>query len=349
MAKFVAIGERLSTTAPIINKAFTERDPEPILKRAEQQLKAGATYLDVNIGPAESDGEDLMKWAVELLQGNFDNVPLALDTSNKKAIEAGISVYNRAKGKPIVNSADAAGPVSYTHLDVYKRQVIPLGKDVTSVIHVVSVAIRAALIFGNVTAGDAGALMEYTMKRVPAFVNAFAPLDPVIVACGAGAIALGFPVITNEDTFKVPKSLIVQPDVSKFNATSLEARDIKIKITNIDIPVAYASAFEGEIIRRKDMQVEFDGSRVDCFELVQTKDMSEVEDHKIEVIGPDIDTFEVGSKHSLAYIVEVAGKSMQPDFEPVIERKFHSYLNCVEGAYHTGQRDICLLYTSRCV
>ena len=76
MAKFVAIGERLSTTAPIINKAFTERDPEPILKRAEQQLKAGATYLDVNIGPAESDGEDLMKWAVELLQGNFDNVPL---------------------------------------------------------------------------------------------------------------------------------------------------------------------------------------------------------------------------------------------------------------------------------
>ena len=219
-------------------------------------------------------------------------------------------------------------------------RVIPLGKDVTSVIHVVSVAIRAALIFGNVAAGDAAALMEYTMKRVPAFVNAFAPLDPVIVACGAGAIALGFPVITNEDTFKVPKSLIVQPDVSKFNATSLEARDIKIKITNIDIPVAYASAFEGEIIRRKEMQVEFDGSRVDCFELVQTKDMSEVEDHKIEVIGPDIDTFEVGSKHSLAYIVEVAGKSMQPDFEPVIERKFHSYLNCVEGAYHTGQRDM---------
>ena len=219
-------------------------------------------------------------------------------------------------------------------------RVIPLGKDVTSVIHVVSVAIRAALIFGNVTAGDSAALMEYTMKRVPAFVNAFAPLDPVIVACGAGAIALGFPVITNEDTFKVPKSLIVQPDVSKFNATSLEARDIKIKITNIDIPVAYASAFEGEIIRRKDMQVEFDGSRVDCFELVQTKDMSEVEDHKIEVIGPDFDAFEVGSKHSLAYIVEVAGKSMQPDFEPVIERKFHSYLNCVEGAYHTGQRDM---------
>ena len=226
-------------------------------------------------------------------------------------------------------------------------RVIPLGKDVTSVIHVVSVAIRAALIFGNIQPGDAAGLMKYTMERVPAFVNAFAPLDPVIVACGAGAIALGFPVITNEDTFKVPKSLIVQPDVSKFNATSLEARDIKIKITNIDIPVAFASAFEGEIIRRGDMQVEFDGSRVDCCELVQTKDASEVEDHKIELIGPDIDTFEVGSKHSLAYIVEVAGKSMQPDFEPVFERKFHSYLNCIEGVMHTGQRDMIRIRVSK--
>ena len=111
MEKFITIGERLSTTAPIVNKAFLERDPEPILKRAKAQLDAGATYLDVNIGPAEGYGEDLMKWAVQLLQSNFDNVPLALDTSNKAAIEAVISVYNRSKGKPIVNSADAAGRI----------------------------------------------------------------------------------------------------------------------------------------------------------------------------------------------------------------------------------------------
>ena len=221
-------------------------------------------------------------------------------------------------------------------------RVIPLGKDVTAVIHVVSVALRAALIFGNVTPGDAGTLMKYTMDRVPAFVNAFKPLDDVIVACGAGAIALGFPVITNEteNIFRVPKSLIVQEDVSKFNATSLEARDIKIKITNIDIPVAFASAFEGEIIRRKDMQVEFDGSRVDCAELVQTCDASEVEDHKITVVGPEVDDMELGSKNSIAYVVKVAGKNMQPDFEPVIERKFHNYINCIEGVYHTGQRDM---------
>ena len=116
MAIFVIIGERISATAPSINKALAERDPEPILKRAKQQLDAGATYLDVNIGPAENDGEDIMKWAVQLLQGEFNNVPLALDTANKKAIEAGISVYNRSKGKPIVNSADAAGRIEYVDL-----------------------------------------------------------------------------------------------------------------------------------------------------------------------------------------------------------------------------------------
>ena len=232
-------------------------------------------------------------------------------------------------------------------------RVIPLGKDVTSVLHVVSVAVRAALIFGNIQPGDAAGLMKYTMERVPAFVNAFAPLDPVIVACGAGAIALGFPVITNDQPTvdavngRVPKSLIVQEDVSKFNATSLEARDIKIKITNIDIPVAFASAFEGEIIRRGDMQVEFDGSRVDCCELVMTKDASEIEDHKITLVGPDIDEMPVGSKQSICYVVEVAGKSMQSDFEPVFERKFHSYLNCVEGMMHTGQRDMIRIRVSK--
>ena len=112
MAKFVTIGERIHCISPVIRKAMEEMNPEPILKRAKEQLDAGATYLDVNIGPAENNGEELMKWAVTTIQDAFDNVPLALDTANKKAIEAGISVYNRSKGKPIVNSADAGGRIS---------------------------------------------------------------------------------------------------------------------------------------------------------------------------------------------------------------------------------------------
>ena len=113
---FVTIGERIHCIAPSIRKAMDERDPEPILQRAYEQIKAGATYLDVNIGPAEKDGPERMMWAVKLLQENFNNVPLALDTANMKAIEAGIKVYNRQNGKPIVNSADAGSRIGYIDL-----------------------------------------------------------------------------------------------------------------------------------------------------------------------------------------------------------------------------------------
>ena len=287
---------------------------------------------------------------VPLVTGDIPGVPVILGTA-PTADEAVALVKSYQSQGMLVTLV--GGVIDQLQEKEYKTgdnvRVIPLGKDVTSVIHVVSVAVRAALIFGNIQPGDAAGLMKYTMERVPAFVNAFAPLDDVIVACGAGAIALGFPVITNEqeNIFRVPKSLIVQPDVEKFNATSLEARDIKIKITNIDIPVSFASAFEGEIIRRPDMQVEVDGSRVDCFELVHTKEAAEVEDHKITVIGPEIDEIPVGSKISMSYTVDVAGKAMQPDFESVMERKFHSYLNCIEGVMHTGQRDMIRIRISK--
>ena len=114
--KFVTIGERIHCISPVIREAMNTMNPEPILKRAAEQIKAGATYLDVNIGPAESNGPELMTWAVKLLQENFNNVPLALDTANKRAIEAGIKVYNRTNGKPIVNSADAGSRISYIDL-----------------------------------------------------------------------------------------------------------------------------------------------------------------------------------------------------------------------------------------
>ena len=327
----LGVVKTLMTRAPRLNDAFMSGVATALCAEFIEVLK----YID---------------GGVPLVTGDIPGVAVILGSA--PTAEEGVALVKSYQAQGILVTLvggiiDQCAELGYkTGANV---RVIPLGKDVTAVIHVVSVALRAALIFGNITPGDAGNLMKYTMERVPAFVNAFAPLDDVIVACGAGAIALGFPVVTNEteNIFRVPKSLIVQTDVSKFNATSLEARDIKIKITNIDIPVAFASAFEGEIIRRGDMQVEFDGSRVDCCELVQTKEMAEVEDHKIEVIGPDLDEFEVGTKHSIAYVVEVAGKSMQSDFEPVFERKFHSYLNCIEGIMHTGQRDMIRIRISK--
>ena len=217
-------------------------------------------------------------------------------------------------------------------------RVIPLGHDVTSVIHVVTVAIRAALIFGNVQPGALPELLKYTKERVPAFVNTFGPIDSVVVSAGAGAIALGFPVVVDVDLGEnqVPGALESVLDHNETVKKSLELRNIKIKVKELPIPVAFAAAFEGEIIRRADMHNEMWSNKNPTAELVLMKDPSEVEDHKINIIGKDLD-----QEKDLALVtyVEVAGKKMQPDFESVIERKFHAWYNYMEGVMHTGQRN----------
>ena len=217
-------------------------------------------------------------------------------------------------------------------------RVIPLGHDVTSVIHVVTVAVRAALIFGNIQPGDLAGLLDYTKNRVPAFVNTFGAIDAVVVSAGAGAIALGFPVVVDIDLSEnqVPGALESVCDHNDTVKKSLELRNIKIKTTELPIPVAFAAAFEGEIIRKADMHNEFFSGKNPTAELVVMRDMDEIEDHKITVIGPDLDT---QSELALATYVEVAGKKMQVDFESVIERKFHAWFNYMEGVMHTGQRN----------
>lgn len=220
-------------------------------------------------------------------------------------------------------------------------RVVPLGHDVTAVIHVVTVAIRAALIFGNVTPGDLPGLLKYTKERVPAFVNTFGALNEVVVSAGAGAIALGFPVVVDVDLGEnqVPGALESVLDHSLTVKKSLELRNIKIKVTELPIPVAFASAFEGEIIRRGDMQVEFSSHKAPTCEIVQTCNADDIEDHKITIVGKDLDELEQGQTFALATYVQVAGAKMQPDFEPVIERKIHAWYNYMEGVMHTGQRN----------
>ncbi len=217
-------------------------------------------------------------------------------------------------------------------------RVIPLGHDVTSVIHVVTVAVRAALIFGNIKPGDLAGLLDYTKNRVPAFVNTFGAIDAVVVSAGAGAIALGFPVVVDIDLAEnqVPGALESVCDHAETVKKSLELRSIKIKIKELPIPVAFAAAFEGEIIRKADMHNEFWSSKNPTAELVVMREMSEIEDHKITIQGPDLNE---AKELALATFVEVAGKKMQVDFESVIERKFHAWFNYMEGVMHTGQRN----------
>ena len=217
-------------------------------------------------------------------------------------------------------------------------RVIPLGHDVTAVIHVVTVAIRAALIFGNVQPGNLAGLLEYTKNRVPAFVNTFGAIDAVVVSAGAGAIALGFPVVVDIDLAdnQVPGVLESVCDHAETVKKSLELRSIKIKVKELPIPVAFAAAFEGEIIRKADMHNECWSAKNPTAELVVMREMNEIEDHKISIVGPDLDE---EKELALVTYVEVAGKRMQPDFEAVIERKFHAWFNYMEGVMHTGQRN----------
>ncbi|MDD7651805.1 MAG: CO dehydrogenase/CO-methylating acetyl-CoA synthase complex subunit beta, partial [Firmicutes bacterium] len=218
-------------------------------------------------------------------------------------------------------------------------RVVPLGHDVTSVIHVVTVAVRAALIFGGVQPGDLAGLLKYTKERVPAFVNTFGEIDAVVVSAGAGAIALGFPVVVDIDLGEnqVPGALESVTDHSLTVKKSLELRNIKIKSTELPVPVAFAAAFEGEIIRKSDVKAEFYSGKNPTAELVLMREPGEIEDHKITIIGPDMDCGQ--RDFALGTFVEVAGAKMQADFESVIERKFHAWFNYLEGVMHTGQRN----------
>ena len=82
-------------------------------------------------------------------------------------------------------------------------------------------------------------------------------------------------------------------------------------------------------------------------EWVTSKRMEDVEDGKIEVIGPELTDIEAGSQLPLAIMVEVAGRNMQDDYEPILERQIHHLINYAQGAMHIGQRDIAWLRVSK--
>ena len=276
---------------------------------------------------------------VPLVTGDIPGVPVILGTAPSADEAVALVKSYQAQGMLVTL---VGGIIDQLEEKGYKTgaelRVIPLGKDVTSVIHVVSVAIRAALIFGNIQPGDLAGLLDYTKNRVPAFVNTFGAIDAVVVSAGAGAIALGLPVVVDIDLGEnqVPGALESVCDHNDTVKKSLELRNIKIKVKELPIPVAFAAAFEGEVIRKADMHNEIWSSKNPTAELVMMRDLSEVEDHKISIIGPD---FTDAKDLALATYIEVAGKKMQTDFESVIERKIHAWFNYMEGVMHTGQRN----------
>jgi len=229
----------------------------------------------------------------------------------------------------------------------WETRLVPFGREITSAIYSLGFASRAALSFGGVQAGDFRRNLLYNKNRIFAFVLAMGEVTDEWYATAAGAINYGFPTIADSDIPEIlPTGVCTYEHVvsriphDQIVEKAIEVRGLKIKITEIPIPVAVSPAFEGERIRKEEMHCEFGGQRTPAFEWVRKRDISEVEDGAVEVVGPDSDSVEDGGKLPLGIIVEIAGRKMQEDFEPVLERQIHTFLNEAQGIWHMGQRDI---------
>ena len=229
----------------------------------------------------------------------------------------------------------------------WDTRLVPFGRDVSALIYALGFANRAALSFGGVKPGDFAANLKYNKNRIFAFVLALGEVTPDKYAAAAGAINYGFPVIADTDIPQIlPTGVCTYEHVvsnvphESMVEKALEVRGCKVKITKVPIPVPYGPAFAGERIRKADAHVEFGGNKTTAFEFVTMVDLEQINDGDIEVLGPDIDTVQPGAALPLAIWVEAAGRKMQPDFEPILERQIHHLVNGAEGIWHMGQRDI---------
>lgn len=236
----------------------------------------------------------------------------------------------------------------------WHTRLVPLGKDISAAVYALGFANRAALSFGGITPGDYNKNLLYNKNKVFAFVMALGEVDEEKYATAAGAINYGFPVIADTDIPQIlPTGICTYEHVvsniscDEIVEKSLEVRGCKVNVTKVSIPVAYGAAFQGERIRKGEFQVQFGGNKSPAFEFLKALEMDEVEDGKVEVIGPDIDQVEVGASVPLGILIDVAGRKMQVDFESVLERQIHHLLNDAEGIWHNGQRDILWMRISK--
>ena len=229
----------------------------------------------------------------------------------------------------------------------WEHYLVPYGRDIVSSIFPVHWAIRVALTFGAVQKGDRENLLQYTREKVPAVGVKLGELTPEEIAAVWGVMNMGFPVIVNAEVpeIKLPgickyEALAGEPDITKLPDAALQIRGIKTRISKIPIPVSYSAAFEGERVRKEEMFVQFGGNYSTSFECVTSRHLDEIEDGKIDTKGKEIAEMSEGKAYPLALWIEVAGRKMEKDFEPVLERQIHAYLNHAQGLFHIGQREL---------
>ncbi|MFQ5825908.1 MAG: acetyl-CoA decarbonylase/synthase complex subunit alpha/beta [Dehalococcoidia bacterium] len=327
--------------------------------RGEQPEKRNGFQFN---GPI--DDVQMRAWGIQMVDGRMPGFAAIVGAAKSNEVAVKIVRELQSKGQLVFLSGSVNGRSIVDQLLEegvelgYDTFTVPFGSDTISAIYALGYATRAGISFGGFKPGDARANLLYNKFRCFAFVLALGQVDDLKYATAAGAINYGFPVIADtaipnilptgitryEHVVSLPFDDIPGKDdlerAERLVQRCIEIRGIKIKIAKVPIPVAYGPAFEGEVVRRENLQIEFGGKGGMCFEWLTMKDMDEVEDGKIEVVGSELDAFEVGTKVPLGIMVEVAGRKMQTDFEPVLERQIHHFVNGAEGLQHQGQRDI---------
>jgi acetyl-CoA synthase len=317
------------------------------------------------------DDIQLRSWGIQLVDGRMPGFAAVVGAARSN--EAAVSIVRELQQRNILiflcgnsNGRTVIDQLREEGVEMgYDTYIVPFGKDTISAIYPVGFATRSALTFGGLKPGQWRDILLYNKFRVFAFVLALGEVDDLKYAAAAGAISYGFPTIADtvipeilptgvtqyEHVISMPWNEIEAENdterAAKLVQQAIEVRGVKIKITDVPVPVAYGSAFEGEVVRRADMRIEFGGKNSRAFEYLRMVPMDDVEDHRIEVIGPGFEDVEVGGSMDLGFLIEVAGRKMQEDFEPVLERQVHYFINGASGIQHIGQRDIAWIRISK--
>jgi acetyl-CoA synthase len=236
----------------------------------------------------------------------------------------------------------------------WNTKIVPFGPDISSAIFALGFANRAAMAFGGVQPGDYKKMLMYNKNRIFAFVNALGDVGTEWGAAAAGCVNWGFPTLADTDIPEIlPTGVCTYEHVianvphSEMVQKSVETRGLKVTISEIDIPCNFGPAYEGERVRGADLYTQMGGGKTQATELVKLAEMTDIEDGKVNVVGPDIGDIKEGDVLPLGIYVEVAGREMQVDFEPILERQIHHLVNYIQGVMHMGQRDIAWIRVSK--
>jgi acetyl-CoA synthase len=229
----------------------------------------------------------------------------------------------------------------------WNTRIVPFGPDISSAIFALGFANRAAMAFGGVQPGDYKKMLLYNKDRIFAFVNALGDVGTEWGAAAAGCVNWGFPTLADTDIPEIlPTGICTYEHVvanvphAEMCQKSVEVRGLKVTVSQIDIPLAFGPAYEGERVRGKDLHAQCGGGQTQCTELVKMAEMNEIEDGKVTIVGPDVMDLKAGATFPLGIYVQVAGREFQADFEPILERQIHHLVNYIQGIMHIGQRDI---------